>query len=105
MKKYKIEITPLAYQELEDIYNYIANNLQALQTALEQYSRISKAIFDLDTFPERYTLVDFEPEHSMGIHRMSVDNYSVFYIIIKDRVKVINVLYSASNIEERLKQR
>ena len=105
MKKYKIEITPLAYQELEDIYNYIANNLQAPQTAIEQYSRISKAIFDLDTFPERYTLVNFEPERSMGIHRMVVDNYSVFYIIISDIVKVTNVLYSASNIEERLKQR
>ena len=104
MKKYKIEITPLAYQELEDIYNYIANYLQAPQTAIEQYSRISKAIFDLDNFPERYTLVNFEPERSMGIHRMVVDNYSVFYIIISDIVKVTNVLYSASNIEERLKQ-
>ena len=103
MKIYKIEITPLAYQELEDIYNYIANVLLSPQTALEQYVRISEAIFDLETFPEKYALVSFEPERSMGMHRMVIDKYSVFYIIIDNVVKVTNVLYSASDIETRLK--
>lgn len=31
------------------------------------------------------------------------DNYSVFYIINEDKVIVTDVLYSASDIEERLK--
>ena len=103
MKIYKVEITPLAYQELEDIYNYISYVLLSPQTALEQYARISKAILDLDTLPERFALVDFEPERSMGIRRIVVDNYSVFYIIIEDVVKITNILYSASDIENRLK--
>lgn len=35
---------------------------------------------------------------------MIVDNYSVFYVIKEDRVIVTDVLYIASNIEERLKR-
>ena len=44
-----------------------------------------------------------EPEHSRGIRRMLVDNYSVFYVIFKHEVIVTNVLYSASDISERLR--
>ncbi len=47
--------------------------------------------------------MDSEPEHSKEIRRMLVDNYSVFYVIKGDRVIVTNVLYTASNIENRLK--
>ncbi len=44
-----------------------------------------------------------ESEHSRGIRRMLVDNYSVFYVIFKNEVIVTNVLYSASDISERLR--
>lgn len=47
--------------------------------------------------------MDSEPEHSKGIRRMLVDSYSVFYIIKEDKVIVTDVLYSASDIGERLK--
>ena len=57
----------------------------------------------LDTFPERFRIMDSEPEHSKEIRRMLVDNYSVFYTIKDNRVIVTDVLYSASDIESRLK--
>ena len=47
--------------------------------------------------------MDSEPERSMKLRRMLVDNYSVFYVVKEDRVIVTDVLYSASNIEERLR--
>ncbi len=36
---------------------------------------------------------------------MLVDNYSVFYVVRGNRVIVTDVLYSASDIEQRLKER
>ena len=33
---------------------------------------------------------------------MMVDNFSVFYVIIDERVVITNVLYSASDLEMRL---
>lgn len=47
--------------------------------------------------------MDSEPEHTKGIRRMLVGNYSVFYVIRGNRVIVTDVLYTASDIENRLK--
>lgn len=90
---------------MEAVYRYIAEKLLSPENALGQYNRIADEILSLDTFPERYRLVDFEPERSEGMRRMLVDNYSVFYVVRENRVIVTNVLYSASDIERRLKER
>lgn len=47
--------------------------------------------------------MDSEPEHSKGIRQMLVDNYSGFYVVQGETVTVTDVLYSASDIEKRLK--
>lgn len=44
-----------------------------------------------------------EPEKTKKMRRMVVDNYSVFYVIQGERV-IIGVLYSASDVETRLKE-
>ena len=103
MKQYIVEITDVALTDMEQLYNYIAYVLLAPENAMGQYNRIAAEILKLDVFPERFRIMDSEPEHSKGIRRMLVDNYSVFYIIKEDKVIVTDVLYSASDIEERLK--
>ena len=45
MKQYTVEITNEALADMEQLYNHIANVL-------------------LDTFPERFRIMDSEPEHS-----------------------------------------
>ena len=47
--------------------------------------------------------MDSEPEKRMELRRMLVDNYSVFYTIRDERVIVTDVLYTASDIEARLR--
>ena len=103
MKQYTVEITNEALADMELLYNHIAYVLLAPENAMRQYNRIADAILKLNTFPERFRIIDSEPEHSRGIRRMLVDNYSVFYIIKNDSVIITDVLYSASDIESRLK--
>lgn len=103
MKRYAVEITEEALADMEQIYNHIAYVLLSPENALGQYNRIADEILKLDVFPERFRIMDSEPEHSKGIRRMLVDNYSVFYVIKEDSVIVTDVLYSASDIECRLK--
>ena len=103
MKQYKVEITKEALQDMEDIYNYIAIDLLAPDNAMGQYNRIADEILTLDTFPERFRIMDSEPEKRMELRRMLVDNYSVFYTIRDERVIVTDVLYMASDIEARLR--
>ena len=100
---YTIEITDEALADMEQLYQYIAEVLLSPENAIGQYNRIADAILTLNELPERCPVMDTEPEHSRGIRRILVDNYSVFYVIEGTRVIIIDVLYSASDIEQRLK--
>jgi plasmid stabilization system protein ParE len=104
MKKYKVQITDKASADMEAIYLYIARELQSPINAMRQYERISESIMELVTFPERFSLVKFEPERSSGLRQLRVDNFSVFFVIRGDCVIVARVLYSASDVSKRLSE-
>ena len=102
MKKYRVKITGKALGDMEAIYDYIASNLQSPDTAMGQYDRIASAIESLDTFPDRCKLFDSEPECSHGMRQLLVDNFSAVYNVGKAEVTVLRVLYSSSDISNRL---
>lgn len=105
MKRYTVEISEEALADMEQLYHHIAVVLLSPENAIRQYNRIADEILKLDILPERFHIMDAEPEHTIGMRRMLVDNYSVFYVVREDKVIVTDVLYSASDIEERLKNR
>ena len=88
---------------MEDIYNYIALEQLSPENAMGQYNRIAEEILTLNAFPQRYRIMDSEPEKQMELRRMLVDNYSVFYTIRADKVIVTDVLYTALDIDARLR--
>ena len=103
MTHYKTHITDEALNDMESIYEYIAEELLAPDTAMGQYNRIADTIETLDQMPEHIKLMKSEPERTRGLRRLIVDNYAVFFIIADDVVIVTNVLYGASDIENRLR--
>ena len=105
MKKYLVKITDDALADMEALYQYIAIKLQAPENAMRQYNRIADAILTLDSFPEKHGLFECEPEYSLGIHKMVVDNYLVCYVIDPGVVTVTDVLYGASDVHKRLQER
>lgn len=105
MEKYIVNITDDALADMEDLYQYIAIKLQAPENAKQQYNRIADAILALDTFPKRYALFECEPEHSLGIRKMVVDNYLICYVVDSGIVTVIDVLYGASDVHRKLQGR
>ncbi len=105
MKKYLVKITHDAYADMEDLYNYIASVLNAPENALNQYNRIADAILSLDIFPERYGIFEEEPEHSLGIRKMIVDNYVVCYVVDPGIITVTDVIYGVSDIHKILRKK
>jgi plasmid stabilization system protein ParE len=105
MKQYSVQITDKALEDMEEIYTYIATQLQAPENAMGQYNRIAEAIQKLSVFPERVQLMESEPEHTMGLRQLPIDHFSAFYVIEDDKVIVTRVLYSASDISKRLLER
>ncbi len=103
MTLYNVEITDEALSDMDELYYHIAVQLQAPENALGQYNRIAENILLLNTMPERYPIMESEPEKVRGIRFMPVDNYSIFYVIRNDRVIITNVIYSAADIRTRMK--
>ena len=103
MKQYRVLITDEALNDMESIYEYIAEELLAPDTAMGQYNRIADAIETRDQMPERIKLMESEPEKTSGLRKLIVDNYAVFFSVEDDTVIVTNVLYGASDIENRLR--
>lgn len=102
MTQYKVRITDKALADMEEIHNYIAIQLQAPENAMAQYNRIAKAIEDLNMFPEKLRLMESEPERTMGLRQLVIDNYSTFYVIEDLEVIVTRVLYNGMDISRRL---
>ena len=105
MKKHSVFVTPMALEDMESIFNYIANELKSVNSAKNQYNNIADSIVSLDSMPERCPIFDNEPERSMEIRRLIVDNYLVCYIVQDSKVIVTDVLYGASDLHNILGER
>ncbi len=76
--KYEVMMTSQAVADLRTVFEYIAYELLAGQTALNQLDRLEKAIEGLEEMPERHHVYEKEPWKSRNLRVMPVDNYLVF---------------------------
>ncbi|RKI26354.1 type II toxin-antitoxin system RelE/ParE family toxin [bacterium 1xD8-6] len=100
---YSVIYSPEAIDDLREIYSYIAFTLLVPETAEKQVNRIRKEVRSLDFMPSRYSLVEWEPWKSMGMHKVPVDNFVIYYTVDDDSrtVTVIRIFYSGRNITKR----
>lgn len=99
--EYKVLYLPAALDDMRAIYSYIAFSLKAPDTAEKMIKRILENVRSLSSMPNRYVLVDWEPWRSMGIHKLPVEKYIVYYSADENSmtVKVIRVFYGGRNVE------
>ena len=64
MKYFSVKITDRALADMNAIYDYIAEKLQARETAMRQYSRIAEAVKSLQSLPNRCQLLDIRSDWS-----------------------------------------
>ena len=104
MKHYEVFISQKACEDMEAIYDYIAETLLNPTAAVKQYNRIADAILTLEEMPERIKIMNSEPERSNGLRPLIVDKYTVFFVVKNDTVHITRVLYSSSDIVKRLSE-
>lgn len=99
-ERYQIIYSPQAIDDLKGVYAYISFSLNAADTARKQVGRIRSEIRSLSTMPERYALVQWEPWYGMGLCKMTVNDFVVFYLVEKGEhtVTVVRILYGGMNI-------
>lgn len=77
MKKYHIRYLPIAKQDLEEIIDYIQNNLQNPIAAENTLSKIEKAILDTLDMPESLPIWNSTRDREFPYRRINVGNYSI----------------------------
>ena len=94
-KVYTVKITSQAEEQLQEIIFYIANELKSPDTALHFLDILEDSFTSLAHFPQRVALIDDEPWHTKGIHRLPVKNFLVYFWIDEEglKVQVIAVIY------------
>ena len=88
-----VEISDAAYEDLRNIYAYIALELRSPDDARNVLRRILAEIATLDEMPNRFRPYPREPLTSQGVRVMDVGNYCVYYIAKDDVVSIARILY------------
>lgn len=96
MDEFEIIIEQTAERDLLSILTYITNILKEPSTARRIFRSIREQVLSLNRLPERCPLVKEEPYSTMGIRKLLVENYIVFYFVNQKRreVHVIRILYN-----------
>ncbi|MDE5825521.1 MAG: type II toxin-antitoxin system RelE/ParE family toxin [Lachnospiraceae bacterium] len=102
METYQVLITEKAEADMENLYNYIAADNLAPEAAMAQYNRIASQILALSEMPARIRVMDSEPEHTLKVRKMSVDEYYVLFQIRESQVIILRVLHCKQDIEGKL---
>lgn len=105
MDRYRVLYSPAAKEDLFGIYSYIATQLLVPQTAANQVNRIRNAIRSLEVHPGRHSLVDWEPWQSLGMRKLPINNYIVFYYTdeVTKTVRIVRIVYGGRDLKNILK--
>lgn len=103
---YTVKITTPAQTQLQDIFRYIAEELQEPVTASRFLALMEQEILSLSLFPHRIALTEEEPWRKKGIHKMAVKNYLVYFWIDEPhkKVQVTAIVYGRRNQRQVLSE-
>ena len=96
LTEYKVIIERPGQRDLKDILHYIMYTLKEPEIAKRIYATIKEQILTLGKMPFRHSTVLDQPYAEMGVRKLLVENYNVFYIIneTKCEVHVLRILYN-----------
>ena len=100
MDKYKVMINSRAIRELDNIYEYIANEKLAPENAKGQVDRIKKAVLNLDTFPQSHQERNEGRYAGKSYRQLVIDNYIAIFRIDEPHktVYVVTIQYQGRNL-------
>ena len=100
MQKYKLKISIIAENDLKEITEYITNVLEnkiAADNFLNEFEKSVKARLSSPTSFQKY---QSNKNRKTTYYTLLVKNYTVFYIVKNDVMKITRVIYSKRNFTE-----
>jgi len=93
--KYKLQITEYAEQDLEEIGDYIANQLKNYDSAVNMVRGLRGEINTLSIAPERHELDEDDMLAGIGVRKHYYKNYKIYYMVYEpnDAVIILRILH------------
>ena len=95
---FKVEFLPSAEQDMLQITEYIAVELSNIDASKNLIRDLRKATDLLKTFPKAHPVYPTPKPLKRKYRRAVVKNYSMFYYIDGESVKIKRVLYNRQNL-------
>ena len=95
LDRYDVSLYARAYQDLDEIYAYIAGALLNPTAAIGLIDELEQAIFGLEQYPERGDLRRTGAYANRGYRQLFVKNYVIIYRVLKEikQVHIVTVCY------------
>ena len=99
MDNYTILISPQAYRDIDETYEYIRTELFAEKAALDLVDDIEDAILSLENMPDRGADRKVGIYAGKGYRQLFVKNYTIVYRVedLSKTVMIITVKFSHQN--------
>jgi len=104
MKKYTVEVSKTAEQDLENIISYLRYNLSGDIIADKYKILFKQELRNLENVAESMPILDEELTGHKNIRKINVRNYIVFYIVDEENFKasVLRIGHSFMDWEKYL---
>lgn len=85
---YKIHVSRTAQKQIEQIIEYISDDLKNLSAATNFYTKIFESYDRLKNNPHIYALCEYESIRKLGYRKVIIGNYLMFYKIYEEKKEV-----------------
>lgn len=99
-KKYKLRYLKLALADLQDIVDYVSDELAAPDAAYQLLDKLDEAISRLETFPFSGPVARNMNGLKDEYRSLIVENYIVFYVVLDDIIEIRRVLHGKRKYED-----
>ncbi|MBQ9973097.1 MAG: type II toxin-antitoxin system RelE/ParE family toxin [Firmicutes bacterium] len=98
MERYSVKLYTDAFNDLDNIYNYIAEKIKEPNIAEKIISTIESAIISLEIMPNRGALRKTGVYKNKDYRQLMIGNYIIVYKVynIKKEVYIVHIRYSRS---------
>lgn len=102
INSYSLKITAKAYDDLDEIYNYITKKFYNELAAEHLMDKIESNFLRLKEFPFSCNLVTDEFLRIKGYRKLIIDSYIAFFIVDDDKKQIIilRVLYGSQKYQD-----
>ena len=96
-KKYKVNLTQHAQNDLEHIYYYIASN--SPDNAANFVLQLEEKLYSLNNYPERHPLIPENEFFGTDYRHLIYKKYRVIYRVIAGSVFILRIIHGAKILQ------